>query len=188
MGQHSILDKDPKFSNYKIGKFTYGHMGSPIVEWVQSGATLQIGSFCSIARGVNIYLGGNHHTEWITVSPLNQLYKIHRSFNTASTKGNVIIGNDVWIGADATILSGVTIGDGAVVGTKAVVAKSLPPYTVAVGNPAKVVRKRFTDIQIEKLLKIKWWEWDDEKIKENMFLLLSPNIDDLINKHLNGKV
>lgn len=183
MSQHSILNKDPKFSAYKIGKFTYGHQSSPLIEWASKDSTLEIGSFCSIARGVNIYLGGNHHIEWITTSPLNQLYRAHKNINEATTNGSVIIGNDVWIGADSTILSGVTIGDGAVVGTKSVVSRSVPPYSVVVGNPAKVVKKRFSDEQITKLLEIKWWNWDDEKIKENMLLLLNPNIDDFIGKH-----
>jgi acetyltransferase-like isoleucine patch superfamily enzyme len=187
MSKHSMLDKDPRFSNYKIGKFTYGYKGSPIIEWENKEAVLEIGSFCSIARGVNIYLGGNHHTEWVTTSPLNQLYNIRKDINAASTKGNVIIGNDVWIGADVTILSGVTIGDGVVIGTKSIISKSIPPYSVAVGNPAQVVKKRFSDDSISKLLKIKWWDWPDEKIRENISLLLSPNVDDFINKHYNQR-
>jgi acetyltransferase-like isoleucine patch superfamily enzyme len=162
-----LLNKDTKFSNYKIGKFTYGDKGSPIVEWANKDATLEIGSFCSIARGVNIYLGGNHRMDCITTSPLNGHYRvpIDIMFTGATTKGSVIIGNDVWIGADVTILSGVTIGDGSVIGTKSVVAKSILPYSVVVGNPARVVKKRFTDEQIQKLLQIKWWNWGDEKNK-----------------------
>ena len=89
----------------------------------------------------------------------------------------------MWIGTEATILSGVTIGDGVVIGARAVISKSVPPYTVVVGNPAKVVKKRFSDEQIEKLLKIKWWNWEDEKIKANIHLLLSPKIDDFIKEH-----
>lgn len=185
MSKHSILNKDPRFSKYKIGKFTYGHQGSPVIEWEANGTTLEIGSFCSIARGVNIYLGGNHHIEWVTTSPINQLCHSHKNIAVATTNGSVIIGNDVWIGADVTILSGVTVGDGVVIGTKSVISKSVPPYCVAVGNPARVVKTRFSEDNIKKLLQIKWWNWDDEKIQQNIPLLLSPNIDDFISKHYN---
>lgn len=93
-----------------------------------------------------------------------------------ATKGDIVIGNDVWIGKEATILSGVTIGDGAVVGCKALVAKDVPPYTIVGGNPAKVIKKRFPNDIIEKLLKIKWWDWEDEKIEKAIPLLLSNDM------------
>lgn len=93
-----------------------------------------------------------------------------------AAKGNIVIGNDVWIGADVTIMSGVTIGDGAVIGTCAVVAKNIPAYAIAVGNPARVVRYRFDDAIIKKLLELKWWNWPLERIRKNVHLLCSSNI------------
>lgn len=184
--RYSFMNQNAAYAKYKIGRYTYG---DPRVEdcWNHPGVTLEIGSFCSIARGVVIWLGGNHHTEWISTSNLNDYFPCAAAvprpkYYQTGAKGSVIIGNDVWIGTDVTILSGVTIGDGAVIGAKAVVAKSIPPYCVAVGNPAKVVRARFSEEQIQKLLKIKWWDWEDNKIKENIPLILSSNIDEFLSK------
>jgi len=181
------MNKNPKYAKYKIGRYTYG---TPRIEdcWNHPGVILQIGSFCSIANGVTIWLGGNHHTEWISTSNLNDYFNYDSNRSTRSkfyqtgAKGSVIIGNDVWIGSNVIILSGVTIGDGVCIGTNAVVAKSLPPYCVAVGNPAKAVRERFSEEQKNKLLEIKWWEWEDNKIKENIPLILSDKIDEFILK------
>ena len=179
----NFMNKNPCYTKYKIGKFTYGE---PVVEdwWKHPGVTLQIGNFCSISKRVTIWLGGNHRIEWISTSPLNHFlgYENSHKFDQISTKGSVIIENDVWIGADAVILSGVNIGDGAVIGARAVVSKSIPPYGIAVGNPAKTVKKRFTDEQINSLLKIQWWNWDDEKIKVNIPYILNNNIEEFIKK------
>jgi len=143
---------------------------------------LKIGKFCSIAMGTTIYLGSEHHVEWVTTYPFFAKFK-KASFASNTTKGDVIIGNDVWIGDGALILSGVTIGDGAVIGARAVVTKDVKPYEIVAGNPAKHIRFRFTQDQIDKLLKIKWWNWDIKKIEENFPLLLSDNIDEFIKKH-----
>jgi len=182
----NFMAKDPRYAKYKIGRFTYG---DPRIEdcWGHAGVTLQIGSFCSIARGVTIWLGGNHHNEWASTSPLNHFLgydtgKSKHRFDQTGTKGSVIIGNDVWIGAEATIFSGITIGDGAIIGGKAVVACDVPPYGIAIGNPAGVNRFRFSHDQITKLLKIQWWNWDDEKIKVNIPLILNNDINAFILK------
>ena len=136
-----------------IGDFTYG---KPRVHHWGENATLQIGKFCSIAENVNIYLGGNHRIDWITTYPfsaLTQYFPMAKGIvGHPTTKGNVVIGNDVWIGNGATIMSGVTIGDGAVIGTMAVVAKDVKPYEIVVGNPARLIKKRFNDETIAKLL------------------------------------
>lgn len=98
---------------------------------------------------------------------------------TWDNKGDVIIGNDVWIGFEAVILSGVTIGDGAIIGTRAVVTKDVPPYTIVGGIPAKPIRKRFSDSVISELLKLQWWDWSENRIKQNLAAIQSGRIEDL---------
>ena len=169
----------------KQGKYTYGN---PTIHFNNPDATLTIGNFCSIAVNCNIYLGGNHRTDWVTTYPFGHIHQgIFKSFNGKghpATKGNVIIGNDVWIGGNVTIMSGVTIGDGAVIANNSHVVKDVEPYTLVGGNPAKFIKYRFTPEQIEKLLQIKWWNWDDEKINNILPLLCSSNINEFINKVL----
>jgi len=161
---------------YNIGDYTYGC--PRVFEWGE-GAKLKIGKYCSIAEAVNIFLGGNHRLDWITTYPFMSIFDWKEAENLKghpATKGDVVIGNDVWIGHGATILSGVKIGDGAVIGAAAVVAKDVEPYSVVVGNPAKEVKKRFPNNVIVKLLKLKWWDWPEDKIKENLPVLCSSSI------------
>lgn len=165
------------------GKHTYG---TPIVQWGSPYATCKVGNFCSIGKNVNIYLGGNHRTDWITTYPFGHRSKdIFNTFNGEghpSTKGDVIIGNDVWIADNVTIMSGVTIGDGAVIANNSHVVKDAPPYSVVGGNPATVLKYRFTPEQISALLDIQWWNLDDSVINLYVPLLCSGMIDDFIQK------
>jgi acetyltransferase-like isoleucine patch superfamily enzyme len=108
-----------------IGRYTYG---TPRVLWGGM-ARLSIGAFCSIGQCVTVFLGGEHHTDWVSTFAFKEKFA-GQVVSTRSTKGDVTIGNDVWIGQSATILSGVTIGDGAVIGTLSVVAKDVPPYAI----------------------------------------------------------
>lgn len=168
-----------------IGKHTYGR---PMIWNEPNGANLTIGNFCSISQNVKIFLGGNHRTDWVTTYPFGHVNQnIFKNFNGVghpTTKGNVVIGNDVWIGENATILSGVTIGDGAVIANNSHVVKNVEPYSVIGGNPAKFIKYRFTKEQIEKLLQIQWWNWSDEKINQFTPLLCNSNIDNFINSAL----
>lgn len=163
-----------------FGKYTYG---VPHIHWSNHAAKLVIGKFCSIAGNVNIYLGGNHRSDWVTTYPFGHIHQnIFNMFNGEghpSTKGDIIIGNDVWVGANVTIMSGVTIGDGAIIANNSHVVKNVPSYSLFGGNPAQLIKYRFTPEQIEKLLEIKWWNWDDEKINKFSPLLCS-NIDEFI--------
>jgi acetyltransferase-like isoleucine patch superfamily enzyme len=163
------------------GKYTYGR---PNIFWENSGAKLVFGNFCSIAGGVNIYLGGNHRIDYVTTYPFGHINQnIFNKFNGKghpSTKGDVIIGNDVWIGSNVTIMSGVIIGDGAVIANNSHVVKNVEPYTLVGGNPAQFIKYRFSKEQIEKLLEIKWWNWDDSKINKFTPLLCNTNIDEFI--------
>jgi acetyltransferase-like isoleucine patch superfamily enzyme len=166
-----------------VGKYTY-FSENPNIRWPDS-ANIKIGKFCSIASNLTIYLGGNHNTNWVTTYPFGHVYQeTFNRFNGAghpSTKGNVIIGNDVWIADNVTIMSGVTIGDGAVIANGSHVVKNVEPYSLVGGNPAKLIKYRFSKEQIEKLLLIKWWDWEDEKINEFTPLLCNSNIDTFIN-------
>jgi acetyltransferase-like isoleucine patch superfamily enzyme len=169
-----------QYPQYEIGRHTYGI--PRIYSW-NEGATFKIGAFCSISSNVKIFLGGEHRTDWVTTYPFNYLWKSARNIKGhPTTKGDIIIGNDVWIGAGAVILSGLTIGDGAVVGTNAVVTKDIPAYTIVAGNPAGIVKNRFDEQTISKLLELKWWEWEDSKIQTYLPLLLNSNIKEFLEK------
>lgn len=150
------------------------------------GTYYTVGKFCSISDNVTIFLGGNHRSDWITTYPFpafNDTFPEAKNITgCVATNGNVIIGNDVWIGSHATILSGVTIGDGAIIGAYSLVTKSVPPYAIMGGNPAKIIRYRFDPSIIQLLLKIKWWDWTIEKIKKNIKYLCSNNTNDFFNK------
>jgi virginiamycin A acetyltransferase len=134
---------------------------------------LKIGKFCSIAYGAKFLFNGANHAlgslstypfpvlagEWDLQVPVTEAW---------DNKGDIVIGNDVWIGFEAVVLAGVTIGDGAIIGSRAVVTKDVEPYSIVGGVPAKLIRKRFNDEQIDKLLKLKWWDWDEDRIKQNL--------------------
>lgn len=173
-----------KSGKVKIGNHTYGIANITIKEFGGNNVEVEIGKFCSIAGDLTIITGGIHPTEWISTYPLSERFLPEKErYYTAgmpSSRGKIVIGNDVWIASSVTIMSGVTIGDGTVIAAGAVVTKDTPPYTVCGGVPAKVIKNRFTEDQIDKLLKIKWWDWSDEKIKENINLLSSDNIDDFL--------
>ncbi len=164
--------------NITIGERTYG---KPTVHHADSGSNLVIGAYCSIAEGVEIFLGGNHRVDWVSTYPFSEFDNIFENATQCkghpATKGDVIIGNDVWIGYKTTILSGVTIGDGAVVAANSTVTKNVGAYEIVAGNPAKVVKKRFDETTIARLLAIKWWDWDDKEISQNLHLICSSNID-----------
>ncbi len=176
-----FMNQRPEYAQYDIGDWTYGN---PTVEEFQDGGSLKVGRFCSIARGATILLGGEHRCEWVTTYPFNVVCPDARSFQGhPRSKGPVVIGNDVWIGQGATILSGVTIGDGAVVAACAVVVGNVPPYAVVAGNPARVVKYRFSQEQVASLLEIQWWNWPYEQIREAWPQLLNGDPDSFIGAH-----
>jgi len=168
----------------KIGKYTYGDKNIKTYSWGE-GSELKIGAFCSIAEDIKVFLGGNHNSNWITTYPFGHINKdTFNKFNGVGhpkTKGDVIIGNDVWIGNSVTIMSGVIIGDGAIIANNSHVVKNVNPYEIVGGNPAKLIKKRFNDEEISKLLKIKWWDFDNNKINEISPLLCSSSLEDFFN-------
>jgi len=150
-------------------------------------ARVRIGKWCSIAGGVEIMPGGNHRTDTVTTYPIQRQLGLTgvspqagqaRSADAAASAadptstgeavsdGDVEIGNDVWIGRGAKILGGVTIGDGAVIAAWSVVTRSIPPYTVAAGVPARAIRLRFPQEIVDSLLRVRWWNWDDAVVIE----------------------
>ncbi len=146
---------------------------------------LVIGKFCSIACGAKfIFTSANHTLSSLSTYPFPIFFEewgldIKNVTKAWDNKGDIVIGNDVWIGYEAVILSGVTIGDGAIIGTRAVVTKDVPPYTIVGGVPAKSIRKRFSEETIASLLEIKWWNWSEEQIAENINAIQTCDIEKL---------
>ena len=147
---------------------------------------LIIGKFCSIACNAKFLMtSGNHKMKSLSTYTFPIFYEtwgldVSHITDAWDNKGDIVIGHDVWIGYDAIIMSGVKIGDGAIIGTRSIVTNDVPPYTIVGGIPAKVIKKRFSDDIILKLLKIKWWDWSYEKIKANIQYIQSGNIDKLV--------
>jgi len=176
-----------KGRNYQIGEHTYGRPSVVAVKY-QPDRKLKIGKFCRIAGDVTIWVAETHASDMITEYPFCAFPDIFPDAKYPGRKylrkenigkSDVIIGNDVWIGSGATIMSGVTIGDGAVIGAKAVVTKDVEPYAIVAGNPARLIRKRFDEQTIQKLLEIRWWDWPIEKIRDNLNIISSSNLSEL---------
>ena len=149
---------------------------------------LIIGKYCSVATGAQFMMGGTqgHNYNWIANHPLcgidNNTLAAHQ------WKGDTIIGNDVWLGAECLIMPGIQIADGAVIAARAVVTKNIGPYEIWGGNPAKLIKKRFSDQDIEKILQIKWWDWDLDILKRNVQYLRSNDVETLWQKHQNKEL
>lgn len=147
------------------------------------GDKLIIGKFCQIASDVTFIMNGaNHLTDAVSTYPFaifGEEWSGAMDGKTYPARGNTVIGNDVWIGFGATIMAGVTVGDGAIIATKSVVTKDVPPYTIVGGNPAREIRKRFSESEINRLLELRWWDWPVERITDNMAALTGNNIEDL---------
>lgn len=139
------------------------------------GDKLIIGKFCAIAKGVNFIMNGANHTMGaLTTYPfglVDELRSFAPPFDIQETRGDTVIGNDVWIGQNVNILPGIHIGDGAIIGANSTVGKDIPPYAVALGNPIQIKRYRFDQQTIDLLMELKWWDKDIEEIKKLIPLL-----------------
>jgi len=148
------------------------------------GDKLIIGKFTMIASDVIFFMNGaNHLTDAISSYPFSifgENWSDAMEGKVFPNKGDTVIGNDVWIGYKATIMPGVTIGDGAVIAAHSVVIKDVAPYSIVGGNPAKVIKKRFSTEKIEKLLELKWWDWDVEKITRHVKDLTGRDVGALV--------
>lgn len=179
----------PKRVNVEIGEYTYysDNNKSPekFYENIEHhyeflGDKLIIGKFCALAEGVKFIMNGaNHRMDGITTYPFNIFgggwEKVTPTVEQLPFKGDTVIGNDVWIGQQVTIMPGVKIGDGAIIAANSTVVKDVEAYSIYGGNPAQLIKKRFSAAQIESLLKLKWWDWDEEKIFNNLEKLVSED-------------
>lgn len=146
---------------------------------------LKIGRFCSIGSGVVFVMAGNqgHNHRWISTYPFMGKSEFPNSKDGFVRAGDTVIGNDVWIGTEAMIMPGVTIGDGVVIGSRALVTKDVPPYSIVGGNPAKVIKMRFTPEEIQMLKELSWWNWSPEKINEAMKFICNSDIEEFYNRY-----
>lgn len=178
------VDRYVKLSGHKvkIGAFSYGFEDTGVLSWNEN-IEISIGRFCSVASGLKIYCGGNHRIDWLSTFPFGHIHskfiKVPPVVGTPSTNGNVVIGNDVWIGRDVTILSGITIGDGAVIASNSHVIKDVPSFSVVGGNPAKVIKIRFSPEVVDKLLELKWWYLSRNEIEKISIFLCFQNSNDI---------
>lgn len=160
------VEKNPwPWRGIEIGRRSYGLFPSSVIGWFDGDDALSIGAFCSIAQEVLFFLRSDHHTDLVSTYQLGFGYTENRDVpDGLILRGKTIVGNDVWIGSRAIIRSGITIGNGAVIAAGSVVTKDVPPYALVGGNPAKLIRYRFSEEIIAALQQIAWWEWTDEKI------------------------
>ncbi|EKD71290.1 MAG: Chloramphenicol acetyltransferase [uncultured bacterium] len=173
--------------NIIVGDYTYYDDPDNVQNFVKNilyhfdfvGDKLIIGKFCQIATNVRFIMnGGNHAINGFSTFPFSAFGSEWSNVPLeAQSKGDTIVGNDVWIGNSATIMPGIKIGDGAIIATNSVITKDVAPYTIVGGNPAKLIRKRFDDETIQTLLKMKWWDWDIEKITKNARDIATGNVE-----------
>jgi virginiamycin A acetyltransferase len=180
-----------KNPNIEVGDFTYYDDFENVENFEKNvryhfdftGDKLKIGKFCMIASDVTFIMNGaNHLTEGLSSYPFAVFggdWARAMEGKIYPNRGDIVVGNDVWLGYKSVVMSGVTIGDGAIIGAYSVVTKDVPPYTIVGGNPAKIIRKRFLDSDIERLLTLAWWDWDFDRISRNVQHLTGSNLDAL---------
>lgn len=180
-----------KRANIEIGAYTYYDDPVDPLAFEDRNVThhyeflddrLVIGRFCAIAAGATFVMNGaNHAMTGLSTFPFNIFGRgwdegFDMGAVAAASRGDTVVGNDVWVGEGATIMPGVTVGSGAIIGARAVVASDVPAYAIVVGNPGRVTRLRFPEDHIQRLLAIAWWDWAPEKIARNLQAIRGGNI------------
>jgi chloramphenicol O-acetyltransferase type B len=187
------LDKQVTNPNIIVGRYSYysgyyhGHSFDDCARFLlpdEGADKLIIGSFCSIGSGAAFIMAGNqgHRHDWISTFPfyfMSEVPDFADARNGYSPAGDTVVGNDVWIGSEAIIMPGVNIGDGAVIGTRALVTRDVEPYAIIGGNPAKLIRKRFDDTDIDRLLEMAWWNWNGQQLRQAIPLLTGGAVREL---------
>lgn len=166
-----------------MGTATYGV--PTVVDFAHDDRTcLRIGSYTSIAGGVTFLLGGNHPTDRITTYPLRSRLGLPGAGDDGfpCSKGDIVVGSDVWLGHGVTVVSGVRIGHGAVVAAGALVTRDVPDYAVVAGSPVTVLRHRFDETTVARLLAVAWWDWPVERVAANADLLSGTDVHELLEK------
>lgn len=176
-----------KMASLTIGKHTYGIENINIDRYKGSDSAITIGKYCSIATNVTVITGGIHPIDRVSTFPFKAKFNLEGKFTNGMpySNGDIHIGNDVWIGTGVTILSGVKIEDGAVIASNATVTKDIPAYAIAGGVPCKVLKYRFDKEIIDKLLELKWWDWKEGRIIENVNFLTNLADNKTIDKIIN---
>jgi virginiamycin A acetyltransferase len=172
VGDYTYYDDFENVENFeKNVKYHFDFVGDKLI----------IGKFCMIASDVKFIMNGaNHLTSALTTYPFaifGNGWEHAMDNKSYPKKGDIIVGNDVWIGYNATIMAGVTIGDGAIIATNSTVIKDVEPYSIVGGNPAREIKKRFSEEVTAKLLALQWWNWDIERITRNIQHLTNNEID-----------
>jgi virginiamycin A acetyltransferase len=177
IGDYTYYDDPVDSENFERNVlYLYPFMGDKLI----------IGKFCAIAQDVKFIMNGaNHKIDCLSTFPFsifsNGWEKVTPQISDLPYKGNTVIGNDVWIGYESLIMPGVKIGDGTIIAARSLVASDVAPYTVVGGNPAKLIKQRFKPEIVKTLLKIKWWDWEPEKISRNLENITSMNLSALTN-------
>lgn len=186
-----LLSEQVTNPNIQVGRYSYysgyyhGHAFDDCARYLHPTPgdidKLIIGSFCSIGTGASFMMAGNqgHRNDWVSSFPffyMSEEPAFSQARDAYRKAGDTVIGSDVWIGAEAMIMPGVRIGHGAVIGSRALITRDVEPYTIMGGNPARPLRKRFSDAEIAMLLEMSWWDWPLDQIEDAMALLCSADI------------
>ena len=191
------INNEKNFNIVSLGSCSYvGKFDIDCFDYGKYIPNVLIGNFCSLAGNIKFFIGHNHeYKNIVTTYPFDSAGLVQQICSYANVEKlnyfpheerydnhfQIIIGNDVWIGNGATILGGVKIGSGAIIGANSVVAKNIPPYAIAVGNPARVIKYRFDAETIKKFMAVKWWNWDIKKILDNVIKM--KDVENFLAEH-----